>query len=69
MDTLKLKVSGMSCAHCANAISKALGAMPGIHSVNVDLEQKTVTVERDSALAALEQIVSEIEDLGYGVSE
>ena len=68
MDTLILNVSGMSCGHCVNAVTKALGALSGVHAVSVDLEQKKVTVERDPSLVTLEKITSEIEDLGYEVS-
>ena len=67
MDALMLNVGGMSCEHCVKAISEALGALSGVHSVKVDLEQKTVTVERDSSSVTLEQIICEIEELGYDV--
>ena len=68
METLKLTVNGMSCEHCASAIKKGLGAITGIHSVSVDLELKTVTVECESSLVTPQKIISEIEELGYEVS-
>ena len=68
MDTLVLNVSGMSCMHCVNAVTKAIGALSGVHTVSVDLEQKKVTIERDPSLVTLEKITSEIEELGYEVS-
>ncbi len=62
-----LKVDGMSCEHCVKAVTKAVGALPGVTGVAVDLQAKTVTVDHDSGKATLEQIRVEIEDQGYDV--
>ncbi len=45
--TALFNVPGMSCAHCTRAVSDALGAVPGVQSVEVDLETKLVRVEGD----------------------
>ncbi len=57
----------MSCDHCVRAIAKAVGALPGIAGVSVDLKAGTVTVEYDPARSPLDKIKSEIEDQGYDV--
>ncbi len=62
-----IKVDGMSCEHCVKSITKAVGALPGVASVAVDLNGKTVTVDHDSDKTTLEQIRLEIEDQGYDV--
>jgi len=67
MEKLILKVDGMSCEHCKNAVTKAVSALPGVSSVDVDLDKKTVTVQHDPALATLEKIKSEITELDYEV--
>ena len=67
MEQTTLKVDGMSCSHCVNAITKAVGALPGIESVSVDLEGKTVTVKYDPAQSPLDKIKAEIDDQGYEV--
>jgi len=67
MDKTVLKVEGMSCSHCENAVKKAVGALDGVSSVSVDLKGKTVTVEYDSAKVSLDDIKNEIEDQGYEV--
>ncbi|MDR1838799.1 MAG: copper ion binding protein [Treponema sp.] len=67
MEKLTLQVDGMSCEHCKNAVTKAVSALPGVSSVNVDLKAKTVTVQHDPALATLEKIKAEIEELDYEV--
>lgn len=62
-----INVDGMACEHCVKAITKAVGAVPGVSGVSVDLEAKTVTVEHDPDKAPLDKIKFEIEDQGYDV--
>lgn len=37
-------VPGMSCGHCEQAVTRELGAVEGVESVEVDLETKLVVV-------------------------
>jgi copper chaperone len=67
MEKIIIKVEGMSCEHCVNAITKALGVLPGIAKVEVDLATKNVTVEHDSNQTDLAKIKAEIEEQGYDV--
>lgn len=67
MEKTILHVEGMSCDHCVRAITNAVGALPGVASVSVDLKGKTVTVEHDPATAPVDKIKFEIEDQGYDV--
>lgn len=62
-----LKVGGMSCEHCVKAIRNAVGALPGVESVSVDLDAGTVTLEHDPAQSPLEGIRHEIQEQGYEV--
>ena len=62
-----LKVEGMSCSHCENAIKKSVGALDGVSAVTVDLKGKTVTVEYESSKVSLDRIKNEIEEQGYDV--
>ncbi len=62
-----LKVEGMSCMHCENAVKKAVGGLAGVESVAVDLKGKTVTVEYDESKVTLAEIKNAIEDQGYDV--
>ncbi|MDR3149876.1 MAG: copper ion binding protein, partial [Oscillospiraceae bacterium] len=57
---------GMSCEHCVKAIREAVGTLPGVSDVAVDLKGKTVTVEHDPALPA-DKIKYEIEEQGYDI--
>ena len=50
------KVAGMSCGHCEQAVSSELTTVPGVDSIDVDLDSKLVTVRgsdlEDGALRA-----------------
>ena len=43
-ETLIYTVPDMSCAHCEHAVSEEVSTVPGVASVEVDLETKRVTV-------------------------
>ena len=66
-ETLRYRVPGVSCGHCRAAIASEVGRVPGVQSVEVDLEAKTVAVEGigldDTALRGA------IDDAGYDVAE
>jgi copper chaperone len=62
-----LAVEGMSCEHCVNSITKAVGALKGVATVNVDLQNKQVAVAYDPQLISIYNIKEAIEDQGYEV--
>ncbi len=59
-----LKVEGMSCNHCVNAIETNVGELAGVSAVKVDLNNNEVAVEFDNS-ATLAKIKETIEDQGY----
>lgn len=69
MEKAVLHVNGMSCQHCVKAIEKAVGALPGVAGVSVDLAAKTATVEYDPEKGTVEKIRLEIEDQGYEIAD
>ncbi len=51
---IKLKVSGMTCGHCEQAVNKALSAVPGVERVvEVDRAKELAVVEGQADAAAL----------------
>jgi copper chaperone len=68
MEIVKLSVPGISCEHCERAIDGAVGALPGVRNVSVDIPGKTVSVEFDAALVSLDSVRSAIEDQGYEIA-
>lgn len=66
-ESLILSVPGVTCEHCRTAITKEVGAVTGVESVDVDLDQKVVTVDgRDLDDAAVR---AAIDEAGYDVAE
>lgn len=63
---LSYSVPGVSCEHCRAAITKEVGVVSGVESVEVDLEQKLVTVHGqgldDGAVRAA------IDEAGYDIA-
>ena len=59
------KISGMTCAVCANRIEKGLHKVPGVDSAAVNFAAEKATVEYRSDEVTIEQIQSSVEKLGY----
>ena len=66
--TSTLTVGGMSCQHCVHAVKSSVGALAGVDTVDVILEQKLVTVGFDPGVTSLEAIKHAIRDEGYTVA-
>ena len=58
-------VPGVSCEHCRAAITAEVMRVPGVTSVEVDLEQKQVRVAGDGGDDAVR---AAIDDAGYHVA-
>ena len=63
--TLTRTAPDISCEHCANAISGALGALDGVEAVTVDIPSKRVDVQYDANRADAAQIDAALEEAGY----
>ena len=59
---MQFNVSGMTCGHCAQAITKAIGRVDPQATVKVDVAGGRVTV---SSVASAAQIVEAIQTEGY----
>ncbi|MCS7460722.1 copper ion binding protein [Paenibacillus doosanensis] len=66
MQTITLKVEGMSCNHCVNSIEGALKELGA--SGHVNLGDKSVTVSYDENKLNEAAIKEAIEDQGYDVN-
>ncbi len=63
-----IKIEGMSCQHCVMAVTKALGSIPGIKNLKVDLPKGEATFE-NSQKVSRDEIRKAVEDAGYRVAE
>jgi copper chaperone len=64
MTTEQFRVPDISCQHCVNAITKEVSLLDGVQRVQVDLGDKTVTVEHAQQVTTA-QIVAAINEAGY----
>jgi copper chaperone CopZ len=65
MKTTRLKISGMSCGHCADTVAKALRNQSGVRNAAVHLDAGAAEVEFDEAQVAPEQLVAAVQAEGY----
>jgi MerR family transcriptional regulator, copper efflux regulator len=68
MRTTKLNVPEVHCGHCKTSLEGAVGAMPGVATVEVSLEEATIDVAYDDNLVDLDTIKAVIEEQGYAVA-
>ncbi|MFA9439612.1 heavy metal translocating P-type ATPase [Uliginosibacterium sp. sgz301328] len=64
---LTLPISGMSCASCVTRVEKALGKVPGVESVAVNLASESARVSLSAPVPASD-LVAAVEGAGYGVA-
>ncbi len=58
-------VTGMTCGHCAAAVTEEVSAVAGVVSVEVDVEHGTVLVTGEGFLD--EQVRAAVDEAGYAV--
>ena len=63
-----LKLEGMSCAGCANAIEKAISHVSGVEECKVNFAAEQATVDFNPQQTSVETITRAVEDAGYGAS-
>ncbi|MBH8597663.1 copper chaperone CopZ [Thermoactinomyces sp. CICC 10523] len=67
MAQVTLKVNGMSCNHCVNAVETSVGKLNGVREVTVLLNEGLVDIEFEDGAVNVEQLIETIEDQGYDV--
>jgi len=60
----KIEISGMRCRHCAESVTKTLGALPGLGDIQIDLEKG---LARCQGSAPAEDIRQAIHAIGFEV--
>ena len=65
MDTLHLRLQGMSCASCVKVIERSIQAVPGVSECNVNFALERATVKFDRAATNPDTIQQAVADAGY----
>ncbi len=66
-ETLSLRVAGMTCGGCENAVKRTLLKLPGVESVSASHSEGSVRIDYKPGSVAIGAIRSAIESLGYDV--
>lgn len=62
-----IKVEGMSCDHCKNAVESALANINGVSTAEVDLDKGQVRVGYSEDKVSIKEMKDAIEEQGYDV--
>lgn len=60
-------VENMTCGGCANTVKKRFEGVPGVKNVEIDLENKTATIESDERISH-ELLKESLEGTNYGLA-
>jgi copper chaperone len=68
METIVLKVAGMSCGGCVKSVTGVLEALPGVAKAEVSLEKAEAVISYEAGKVGREQMVQAIDDAGFEAS-
>jgi Cu+-exporting ATPase len=57
-------VTGMTCQNCVRHVTEALSALPGVRSVDVDLQSGAARLETEREISR-EDLHAALDDAGY----
>jgi copper chaperone len=64
METKTVRTPNMSCGHCVATIERELTEVPGVVSVQADLDRGSVTIRWESP-ATWSQLAALLTEIGY----
>ncbi|MEX2240902.1 MAG: heavy metal-associated domain-containing protein [Burkholderiales bacterium] len=65
METVRLKIEGMTCTGCVNSVTRVLAALPGVSEADVSLTKARAKVTYDPAETGVEAMKQAIARAGY----
>jgi copper chaperone len=65
METVELKVEGMTCGSCVNSVTRTLSALPGVQKVDVSLAESRAKVTYDPGKSGLADFKRAVENAGF----
>lgn len=67
METITLKIDGMTCGGCVSSVTRVLSETAGVANAQVDLASGTAVVQFDSAQTNVAALMDVVEDAGFDV--
>jgi len=68
METITYTAPAISCEHCQRTVEGAVGALPGVSSVHVEIPSKQVQVTYNPSEVSRDQIEAALDEEGYPVA-
>jgi copper chaperone CopZ len=68
METLVLKIEGMTCSHCEMTVSKAIRSVSGVKDVDVSHETNSAKITARKGKVKIEKLIEIVESIGYKAS-
>ena len=68
MKNIIIKIKGMGCQNCVNAVMESLNELYGVSKVNVSLEKESAEVEFDESKINADKMIEAIKELEYEAS-
>ena len=65
METITLKVNGMTCQGCARSVAKVLQGLPGVSGVEVSLGNGEAQVSYEPREVSVEKLKAAVDAAGY----
>lgn len=63
--SVRMKLSGMSCASCANHVEQALRNTPGVTEARVNLAAESARIQYDPERTTVAEMEQAVERAGY----
>jgi len=67
--TIKLKITGMTCAGCSNHVTQVLEAIKGVSNVELEYPGDVATIKYNSKTTDKEELIKAIEKINYKAEE
>ncbi len=68
MQTVNIKIDGMTCDGCVKSVEQALSVIQGVKKIKVDLEKRSATVSFAHSSTNTQALINAIEDAGFDAS-
>lgn len=69
MQTITIKITGMTCMGCVNSVKAVVEKLSGVSRANVSLDANQATIEFDPNKISIDQIKTAIIDSGFDAAE
>ncbi|MBT5855272.1 heavy-metal-associated domain-containing protein [bacterium] len=68
LDSITIKVTGMTCVSCDNKVNKSISKLPGVQAVDIDRKEEKVIIHHRKGAAHVQTYMDAINALGYKAS-